>query len=72
MHWVAILRGAISESRGVLRSQRYLSDLAKVSPESLPKTVKGGAAFEGDLKSVSGLGLGDGIKTHTEKWLKVK
>lgn len=72
MHWVAILRGAISESGGVFRSQRYLCGVAKVSPDGLPTTVKGGAAFEGDLKSVSGLGVGDGINTHTGKWMQVK
>ena len=28
-------------------------------------------AFEGDLRSTSGLGLGDGLYTHTSKWLQV-
>lgn len=43
-----------------------------------PQTVKdiptstGGAAFPGDLRSTSGLGLGDGLKTHTDKWLQVR
>lgn len=30
-----------------------------------------GAAFLGDLRSTSGLGIGDGIENHTEKWLEV-
>jgi hypothetical protein len=47
---------------------------------SLPKPMKDAAsptisegrqAFEGDLRSTSGLGTGDGISTHTEKWLQV-
>lgn len=28
-----------------------------------------GAAFEGDLRATSGLGLGDGIESHTGKWM---
>lgn len=28
-----------------------------------------GAAFKGDLRSTGGLGLGDGIETHTGKWM---
>jgi NADH dehydrogenase (ubiquinone) Fe-S protein 6 len=29
-----------------------------------------GAAFPGDLRSTSGLGIGDGIENHTEKWME--
>eukprot|EP00199_Chlamydomonas_sp_CCMP681_P003227 CAMPEP_0119108868 /NCGR_PEP_ID=MMETSP1180-20130426/15885_1 /TAXON_ID=3052 ORGANISM="Chlamydomonas cf sp, Strain CCMP681" /NCGR_SAMPLE_ID=MMETSP1180 /ASSEMBLY_ACC=CAM_ASM_000741 /LENGTH=151 /DNA_ID=CAMNT_0007094539 /DNA_START=94 /DNA_END=549 /DNA_ORIENTATION=+ len=32
-------------------------------------TVAGGQAFGNDLRGVSGLGLGDGITNHTDKWL---
>ncbi|KAG1669000.1 hypothetical protein FOA52_000593 [Chlamydomonas sp. UWO 241] len=42
-------------------------------PEGTAKdlpTSKGGAAFTGDLRSTSGLGMGDGCKTHTDKWLQ--
>ncbi len=34
-------------------------------------TVEGGQAFKGDLRSASGLGLGDHITSHTAKWLQV-
>ena len=35
-------------------------------------TIQVGAqAFEGDLRSTSGLGLGDGLYSHTEKWDQV-
>ena len=35
-------------------------------------TIQQGAqAFEGDLRSTSGLGLGDGLYTHTAKWNEV-
>lgn len=34
-------------------------------------TATGGAAFKGDLRSTSGLGFGDGITKHTDKWLQV-
>ncbi|KAJ9508236.1 hypothetical protein QJQ45_011741 [Haematococcus lacustris] len=33
-------------------------------------TVGGGQAFDNDLRGVSGLGLGDGIKDHTSKWMQ--
>jgi hypothetical protein len=35
-------------------------------------TIKTGAqAFAGDLRSTSGLGLGDGLNSHTAKWDQV-
>lgn len=37
----------------------------------IPTTLKG-ISFGGDLRSTSGLGLGDGLKSHTEKWLQVR
>lgn len=39
--------------------------------DSAPTTNSFGQAFGGDLRSTSGLGLGDGIKNHTAKWLQV-
>lgn len=39
--------------------------------EGLASTNMPGASFLNDLRSTSGLGLGDGIKTHTGKWLQV-
>lgn len=33
-------------------------------------TNPNGAAFPGDLRSTSGLGIGDGIEDHTGKWLQ--
>lgn len=54
---------------GAWCANRGLSDIARAF-DDIPTTVKGGAAFESDLKSVSGLGVGDGIKTHTGKWLQ--
>jgi NADH dehydrogenase (ubiquinone) Fe-S protein 6 len=35
-----------------------------------PTTVAGGQAYGNDLRSTSGLGAGDGIATHTAKWLQ--
>lgn len=40
--------------------------------KDLPITTRKGASFSGDLRSTSGLGMGDGLKTHTEKWLQVR
>ena len=34
-------------------------------------TVPKGIAFPGDLRSSSGLGLGDGLTSHTSKWQQV-
>jgi len=36
----------------------------------VPTTVGGGQAFANDLRSTSGLGLGDGLSSHTAKWLQ--
>lgn len=55
--------------------------LAKLTDKELTKqaeetgiptiTVRVGQAFPGDLRSTSGLGLGDGLHSHTAKWLQV-
>lgn len=37
--------------------------------EAIPTTTLPGQAFVGDLRSTSGLGVGDGKTTHTSKWL---
>lgn len=34
-------------------------------------TARVGQAFTGDLRSTSGVGLGDGLRSHTAKWLQV-
>lgn len=42
-------------------------------PENLESTTvtQPGQAFVGDLRSTSGLGLGDGLTSHTAKWFDV-
>lgn len=37
--------------------------------DSVPVTKFPGQAFVGDMRSTSGLGKGDGINNHTDKWL---
>lgn len=46
----------------------------KVPAETLKDmpVATGGAAFKGDLRATSGLGLGDGLHSHTAKWLQGK
>ena len=44
--------------------------LPKDTVADIPTTTTVGQAFVGDLRSTSGLGLGDGLKTHTDKWLQ--
>jgi len=38
--------------------------------DTVPVTKYPGQAFVGDLRSTSGLGKGDGINNHTDKWLQ--
>lgn len=45
--------------------------LPEATVESIPVTTLPGQAFVGDLRSTSGLGMGDGKTTHTSKWLTV-
>jgi hypothetical protein len=40
--------------------------------DAIPTTTLPGQAFVGDLRSTSGLGMGDGKTTHTDKWLTVR
>ncbi|KAK9840299.1 hypothetical protein WJX74_007131 [Apatococcus lobatus] len=42
--------------------------LDPVDPRVREITVPKGIAFPGDLRSSSGLGLGDGLTSHTSKW----
>jgi len=44
------------------------SELAKAENLEYVTIQTGAQAFEGDLRSTSGLGLGDGLYTHTSKW----
>lgn len=39
--------------------------------KNVQTTLGGGQAFANDLRGTSGLGLGDGITSHTGKWLAV-
>ncbi|KAF5833507.1 mitochondrial NADH:ubiquinone oxidoreductase 13kD-like subunit [Dunaliella salina] len=41
----------------------------KATADTIPTTIGGGQAFPNDLRSTSGLGAGDGIVSHTEKWM---
>lgn len=43
--------------------------LPKEVVANIPTTIGGGQAFANDMRGTSGLGLGDGLKTHTDKWL---
>ena len=53
---------AVSQvSGGALQKQR-----------DIPVTKFPGQAFVGDLRSTSALGVGDGLTTHTSKWLQAR
>ena len=42
-----------------------------ITAQGSPTIEEGRQAFEGDLRSTSGLGVTDGIANHTDKWLQV-
>lgn len=75
----------MSLARAVLRTQRPLarcfSDKVVVNVEAKslaieqkegPVTTLPGQAFVGDLRSTSGLCMGDDLITHTSKWMDVR
>jgi len=71
-------------ARSSLQAGRYLQLRHKTisasgSADAIAKTSntdtitrQPGAAFPGDLRSTSGLGLGDEIESHTGKWMTVR
>jgi hypothetical protein len=72
LQWLTIERffGAGKDLTKVARA----SDVT-VSPEEIEAqtiTVTPGQAHLGDLRSTSGLGLGDGLLSHTSKWMQVR
>ncbi len=56
------------------KSIKIPASTAKDIPEinAILPTATGGASFPGDIRATSGLGKGDGCKTHTAKWLQVR
>ena len=65
-------------TRQCLRASRFLQ-LRQKSTDAIARTSNSdtitrqpGPAFEGDLRSESGVGLGDGIENHTGKWMTVR
>lgn len=68
---------ACSPSNFVAATTRLFASQADAltqAKQSNPPTItaKVGQAFPSDLRSTSGLGLGDGIHNHTDKWLQVR
>ena len=53
-----------SKAAGQVVNQEYNEDSRTI-------TVTPGQAFPGDNRSSSGNGLGDGLTSHTAKWLQV-
>lgn len=74
---------ALASARAVSCAQRHLlrtmstkspapaKDIGSVESEDGITILYPAQAFKGDTRSVSGLGMGDGINTHTGKWLVV-
>lgn len=54
-----------SRGQGAVLKEPYTEESRTIS-------VHPGQAFLGDNRSSSGLGLGDGLVTHTSKWLQVR
>ena len=57
--------------KSIASSQKSTDAIAETSNTDTI-TRQPGAAFPGDIRSTSGLGLGDGIETHTGKWMTVR
>eukprot|EP00201_Polytomella_parva_P014675 CAMPEP_0175050952 /NCGR_PEP_ID=MMETSP0052_2-20121109/7529_1 /TAXON_ID=51329 ORGANISM="Polytomella parva, Strain SAG 63-3" /NCGR_SAMPLE_ID=MMETSP0052_2 /ASSEMBLY_ACC=CAM_ASM_000194 /LENGTH=132 /DNA_ID=CAMNT_0016315181 /DNA_START=37 /DNA_END=435 /DNA_ORIENTATION=- len=49
--------------------RRFASEAVIAEKNKIPETV-GGAAFKGDLRGTSAVGLGDGLYSHTSKWMQ--
>ncbi|MEW5303277.1 MAG: hypothetical protein WDW38_001598 [Sanguina aurantia] len=67
---VAASAAAIKTVSTVEKKDWKAVELPAKTVEGLTSTNMPGASFLNDLRSTSGLGLGDGIKTHTGKWLQ--
>ena len=69
----SLLATCSSSSPAVCSGLRWSGTLpANVSDKDMPTITEGRQAFEGDLRSTSALGFGDGIYDHTGKWLQVR
>lgn len=68
----ALIRGIYTvHAKDFLKCFATSSKSIVIDESTLPSvTVEPGQAFKGDLRSTSGLGLGDGLTTHTSKWLQ--
>lgn len=78
MHRQALAQSAASQQ--IVRSFAQSAEtgvLQQTNQKVVPKppdnrTTIGGQAFPDDLRSESGLGLGDGLHDHTSKWKQVR
>lgn len=66
---IAALTSQLSRSMATKSVSQEIATIIK--DETLPSTKMPGQAFVGDLRSTSALSVGDGITTHTGKWLQV-
>lgn len=66
------LRGLATKAAGDKAVAAAQAKGLQIKEEDIPTTIAGGQAFPNDLRSTSALGVGDGIKTHTGKWLQVR
>ncbi len=62
-----------ADAKAVAAAAESLGALVKEgTPFPVPTTIPGGQAYPSDMRSVSGLGIGDGIANHTRKWMQVR
>ncbi|GAB4817611.1 hypothetical protein N2152v2_004657 [Parachlorella kessleri] len=60
-----------ADAKAVAAAAESLGALVKEgTPFPVPTTIPGGQAYPSDMRSVSGLGIGDGIANHTRKWMQ--
>lgn len=69
---MSVRRAFCTFSRQLQKSKGLVHPAEIDSLNTVPTITVKGAAFQGDLRSTSGLGLGDGKTTHTSKWMQVR
>lgn len=73
---LAVLRTALRSWQPLARCMAT-KEIAKPASDAVAVDQDGttilypAQAFKGDVRSTSGLGMGDGLTTHTSKWMDV-
>ena len=74
---LAPVRAVAGAQRQLLRAMSSkapvpVEDVRRMTSEDGVTILFPAQAFKGDMRSTSGLGFGDNLQTHTDKWLNVR